>query len=72
MDRQSWLYAMARQIPDFEGERGEAEAAWYLELHAMRRTIDYYEQQESFNHEEMDEFEDAFRYLFGQTKPFPR
>ena len=66
------LYAMARQIPDFEGERGEAEAAWYLELrNAMRRTIDYYEQQESFNREEMDEFEDAFRYLFGQDETLP-
>ena len=63
------LYSMAKQMPDFEGERGEAEAAWYLELrNAMRRTIDYYAEQQSFSNEEIDEFEDAFGYLFGQAE----
>lgn len=63
------LYSMAKQMPEFEGERGQAEAAWYLELrNSMRRTIDYYSEQQSFSNEEIDEFEDAFNYMFGQAE----
>jgi hypothetical protein len=66
------LYSMAKQMPEFEGERGQAEAAWYLELrNAMRRTIDYYAEQQSFSNQEIDEFEDAFSYLFNQAETLP-
>ena len=66
------LYAMARQLPKFEGEKAGAEAAWYIEIrNAMRRTIDYYEQQNTFSKEELDEFEDAYNYLFGTPSTLP-
>ena len=66
------LYSMARQLPKFEGERGGAEAAWYLEIRgSMRRTIDYYIEQKTFSKEEIDEFEDAFTYLFGKSETLP-
>ena len=66
------LYSMARQMPEFEGERGGAEAAWYIEIrNAMRRTIDYYEQQQTFSREELDEFEDAYSFLFGGGTTLP-
>lgn len=66
------IYSMARQLPEFEGERAGAEAAWYIEIrNAMRRTIDYYEQQKTFSQEELDEFEDAYNYLFGDGTTLP-
>ena len=66
------IYSMARQLPDFEGERAGAEAAWYIEIrNAMRRTIDYYEQQKTFSKEEINEFEDAYNYLFGDATTLP-
>jgi len=66
------IYSMARQLPEFEGERGGAEASWYLELrNAMRRTIDYYNEQKSFDPSEREEFEDAFNYLFGVDETLP-
>ena len=68
------LYSMARQMPEFEGDRSQAEAAWYLELrNAMRRSIDYYVKQgDIYEQSELDEFEDAFNYLFnvvGESLP---
>lgn len=66
------IYSMARQLPEFEGERAGAEAAWYIEIrNAMRRTIDYYEQQKTYSREELDEFEDAYNYLFGTPSTLP-
>tara|TARA_R110002074_G_scaffold160473_1_gene317983 strand:- start:11449 stop:21243 length:9795 start_codon:yes stop_codon:yes gene_type:complete len=63
------LYSMAKQLPAFEGERGPAEAAWYLELRgAMKRSIDSYIEQKSFTKEEIEEFEDAFNYLFAPAE----
>lgn len=68
------LYSMARQMPEFEGDRSQAEAAWYLELrNSMRRSIDYYVKQgDIYDRSELDEFEDAFNYLFntaGESLP---
>ena len=34
----------------------------------MRRTIDYYSESSSLSNEEIDEFEDAFNYMFGQAE----
>ena len=66
------MYSMARQLPKFEGEKGGAEAAWYIELrNAMRRSIDYYVEQKTFEQNEIDEFEDAFNYLFGAAETLP-
>ena len=73
MDRAiAQVFSMARQLPKFEGERGGAEAAWYLELrNAMRRSIDYYIEQRTFEQQEIDEFEDAFNFLFGAPENLP-
>ena len=73
MDRAiAQMFSMARQLPKFEGERAGAEAAWYLELrNAMRRSIDYYIEQRVFEQSEIDEFEDAFTYLFGAAENLP-
>jgi len=60
------IYSMARQLPSFEGERGGAEAAWYIELRdSMRRTIDDYIEQKTYPVEEINEFEDAYSYMFN-------
>ena len=57
---------MARQMPKTEDGKAEAEASWYLELRdAMRRTIDGYAEDNSFDSDEIAEFEDAYNYLFG-------
>jgi hypothetical protein len=63
------LYSMARQLPSFEGERGGAEAAWYIELRdSMRRTIDDYIEQKTYPIEEINEFEDAYSYMFNENE----
>ena len=60
------VYSMARQMPKTEDGKAEAEASWYLELRdAMRRTIDGYAEDNSFDSDEIAEFEDAYNYLFG-------